>query len=105
MKTFTAADRLAARQAKQARRATELVATQHHKLHWLDESWWLALAKERVIRLPPLHRPTTVAGLRKWAKTLRKTPFSEHFGCSPRKLIELNPRVPLRAFVGQMLEP
>lgn len=105
MKTFTEADRKAGQLARKARREVALAATQHYKLDWLDEGYWLSLANRRGIRLPPPYHPATVPALQKWAKRLSKTPFREHFGCTPRKLIALNPRVPLRTFVGQMLEP
>lgn len=37
-------------------------------------------------------------------RTLDKAPFEDVFGCSPTRLIQLNPTTPLRAFVGHMLE-
>lgn len=105
MKVFTKHDYELAAQARRERRVRDLAATRHYKLDWMDENWWLLLAKQRKVRLPPMHRPATPQGLRTWARKLGKTPFREHFGCTPGKLIALNPRVPLRAFVGQMLEP
>ncbi len=105
MKTFTAADSHAALLAKQAKRRGLIAATQHYKKDWLDEGYWLDLAPERGIRLPPMYVPATATNLKSWARRLRKTPFTEHFGCSPAALIRKNPKVPLRAFVGQMLEP
>ena len=105
MRTFTEAERKAGQIARQAKRRAMIAATQHYKLDWLDEGNWVVLASERGIRLPPSYVPPTEALLKKWARKLSKTPFSEHFGCSPSELIRKNPRVPLRTFVGQMLEP
>jgi hypothetical protein len=105
MKTFTKDELEAARQAKQAKRQTLMAQTKDYKKDWLDEENWLLLSKSRGIRLPPMYHPATERTLRKWARKLGRMPFSEWYGCSPAKLIEKNPRVPLRAFVGQMLEP
>jgi hypothetical protein len=105
VKVFTEADRKAAQLSRQKAQQRDIAATQHYKLHWLDENWWLLLAKQRKLRLPAPYRPATPQALQKWAKKLSKTPFREHYGCSPEKLIALNPTTPLRTFVGQMLEP
>ena len=104
-KIFTEAERKAGQAAKQLKRREMIAATQHYKLDWMDEENWVLLASERGIRLPPSYVPATEQSLRKWARKLSKTPFSEHFGCSPKALIAKNPKVPLRVFVGQMLEP
>jgi hypothetical protein len=82
-----------------------MAQTRGYKKVWLDEGFWVDLASARHVRLPPMYVPATEKGLKKWARKLTKTPFSEHFGCSPGELIRKNPLVPLRAFVGQMLEP
>lgn len=105
MKEFTEADRLAGQAARTAKVAAMRAATRHYKKDWLDENWWVDLASARRIRLPPLYVPATERSLQKWARKLSKTPFAEHFGCSPAGLIRRNPKTPLRAFVGQMLEP
>jgi hypothetical protein len=42
--------------------------------------------------------------LKTWARTAGNLDFAAVFGCSPSRLIELNPRAPLRAFIGWMLE-
>jgi len=105
MRTFTEAERKAGQEAKAKGRAEMRLLTQDYKKDWLDEENWLVLASARQIRLPPVYVPATEQSLKKWARKLSKQPFFEHFGCSPRRLIQLNPRVPLRAFVGQMLEP
>jgi len=105
MRQFTPEDTKAALAARDAKRRAMIAATRDYKLEWLDEGLWIDLASQRGIRLPPMYVPATEAGLKKWARKLGKTPFSEHFGCSPAGLIRRNPKVPLRAFVGQMLEP
>jgi hypothetical protein len=79
--------------------------TKDYKKDWLDAQWWVDLASERGIRLPPWYVPATPSKLQSWARRLRRTPFSEHYGCSPVGLIRRNPKTPLRVFVGQMLEP
>src|SRR4249919_2867151 len=105
MKIFTEAERKAGQAARQSKRRAMIAATQHYKLDWMDEENWLLLSKSRGIRLPPMYVLATEKGLKKWARKLDKTPFPEHFGCSPGELIRKNPKTPLRAFVGQMLEP
>lgn len=97
-------------QAVQAKRVSDIrqmqAQTKDYKKDWLDAEWWISLAKEQGIRLPPWYVPATPANLRKWTRKLVGTgQFQERFGCSPERLITLNPRTPLRAFVGQMLEP
>jgi hypothetical protein len=104
-RVFTEAERKAGEEAKALRRAEMKLQTKDYKLDWLDEGFWLDLASARHVRLPPMWMPATEASLKKWARKLSKLPFSEHFGCSPKDLILKNPKVPLRAFVGQMLEP
>lgn len=104
MRTFTEAERKAAQCTRNQRRAEMIAATRNYKKSWLDENLWVDLASARGIRLPPIYVPATETGLKKWARKLSKTPFLEHFGCSPKALIMKNPLVPLRAFVGQMLE-
>jgi len=105
MKVLTDADRNAARATRHANRRAMIAATKDYKLVWLDEGYWLELAQKRGIRLPPMYAPATPTKLQSWARKLSKTPFVEYFGCSPQRLIALNPKTPLRAFVGQMLEP
>lgn len=102
---FTEEQRKEGQKAKEIKRQQMKLATKDYKKDWLDENWWVDLATLRGIRLPPSYVPATPQSLRKWAKKLSRTPFSEHFGCSPQGLIDRNPKTPLRAFVGQMLEP
>ena len=102
---FTEAELQAAQKARAEKRQALKAQTKDYKKDWLDENWWLDLANSKGIRLPAMYLPATPSSLRKWARKLGKTPFSEHYGCSPAGLISKNPKTPLRAFVGQMLEP
>jgi len=102
---FTPEETQAARQKALLRIRQMQAQTKDYKKDWLDKEWWISLAQERRIRLPPWYVPPTPVLLKRWARKLGKTPFREHFGCSPQALIQKNPKVPLRAFVGQMLEP
>lgn len=104
-KIFTESEIKAAQKARAEKRQSLQAQTKDYKKDWLDENWWLDLANSRGIRLPAMYLPATPASLRKWARKLGKTPFLEHYACSPASLIAKNPKVPLRAFVGQMLEP
>ena len=74
------------------------------RTEWADANWWVSLASERSIRLPQWRTRATPRKLGKWHRKLSNVPFSDVYGCGPTKLIELNPGVPLRVFVGQMLE-
>lgn len=105
MKTFTKEQREAGQKAREEKRKAMQVQTKDYKKDWLDDNFWVDLANLRGLRLPPMYMPATVGGLKKWARKLDRNPFVEYFGCSPKRLIEINPKVPLRAFVGQMLEP
>jgi len=102
---FTAAEQAAARAKGLLRIRQQQAQTKDYKKNWLDAAWWQSLAAARGIRLPPWYAPPTEGKLKSWAKRLGKTPFREHYGCNPARLIALNPKTPLRAFVGQMLEP
>ena len=92
------------RRKAQATRAANIAASQHYKRDWLDSVVWDALAKAKGIRLPVWSKAPTPIKLKRWHGTLDKVPFRDVYGCTPRRLIALNPHVPLRAFVGQMLE-
>ena len=105
MRNFTEEQRKQGQLVRAQKRAEMMKATKDYKKDWMDENWWLELANSRGFRLPPYYVPATAQSLKKWARKLSKTPFSEHFGCDPQGLIRRNPKVPLRVFVGQMLEP
>lgn len=88
--------------AHEARR--KAVANNLYRRNWLDSDLWDSLAKRRGVRLPQWHRPPTPRYLKRWHESLDKEPFEVVYGCSPSRLIQLNPDMPLRAFIGQMLE-
>jgi hypothetical protein len=89
--------------AQEARKA-KLAAAAHFKRDWLDSDHWDSLARTKEIRLPLWSKAPTPRFLKRWHETLDTEPFEAVYGCSPRRLIQLNPHTPLRAFVGQMLE-
>jgi len=96
-------DAAAREKALQARKAA-IAAGARFRRDWLDAERWDQLARARGIRLPQWHVPPAPRALKRWLRTLDKAPFAEVFGCSPLRLIQLNPTTPLRAFVGPMLE-
>ena len=92
------------RKALEGRRA-KIAAGAHFRRDYLDADFWAELATSKRIRLPMWHIPPKPRALKKWFGKLRSGEVFEHvYGCSPSRLIELNPNMPLRAFVGQMLE-
>lgn len=99
MPTLTPEARAKAQAARKAK-----VANNPYRKDWLEAEYWALLASERGIRLPQWHIAPTPRKIKRWHESLDKTPFQEVYGCSPSRLIELNPTMPLRAFVGQMLE-
>jgi hypothetical protein len=93
-----------ARQKAQEARAAKVAAGAHLKKDWLDTEHWDRLAKAKEIRLPLWSKPPTPRLLKRWHQRLDREPFEAVYGCSPSRLIQLNPHTPLRTFVGQMLE-
>jgi hypothetical protein len=89
--------------ALEARKA-KVAAGAHLKRDWLDSDLWDSLARSRAIRLPQWHKAPTPRLLKRWHESLEKEPFEAVYGCKPARLIALNPKTPLRVFVGQMLE-
>jgi hypothetical protein len=90
--------------AVEARRAA-IKAGAHYRRDYLDADNWEKLAQERGIRLPAWWIAPTASALRRWLKKTRPgAVFAQIYGLSPVDLIERNPDMPLRAFVGQMLE-
>lgn len=89
--------------ALEARKAA-IAAAAHFKRDWLDSVLWDGLAKAKGIRLPIWSKRPTPRLVKRWHETLDTEPFEAVYGCSPSRLISLNPHTPLRAFVGQMLE-
>lgn len=100
MREFTPEMRAKALEARKAK----LAASQHLRRDWADSDLWDSIAKSKGVKLPVWSKAPTPRLLKRWHEILEKTPFHEVYGCSPSKLIVLNPHVPLRAFVGQMLE-
>jgi hypothetical protein len=98
--SFTPEDRAKA----QAGRKAALERSAHLKRDWLDSGVWDELAKSKGIRLPVWSKPPTPRKLKRWHESLDNADFRAVYGCSPSRLIELNPHTPLRAFVGMMLE-
>ncbi len=96
----------AARARAVGSRRAAIAAGAHYRRNWLDASRWAELAVQRRIRLPQWHEAPTPGKLKFWLQTLVGTPFRAVHGdtMTPPKLIALNPTMPLRAFVGQMLE-
>lgn len=95
----------AARDKAQAARAAKIAEGKaKYRTNWADSENWDRLARERGIRLPAWWIAPKPRALKTWHRKLVKAPFSEVWGCSPTRLIQLNPTMPLRAFVGQMLE-
>lgn len=110
MKPFTPESRAAALAARKL-----AVAKSPYRRNWLDSTLWDELAKKHRVRLPQWHRPPTARKLKQAHESLEKvrlagipeadpTPFETVYGCSPARLIKLNPTMPLRAFIGGMLE-
>ena len=97
---FSEADRLKAQETRKAKAE----AAAHYKRDWLDSGVWDELAKAREVRLPLWSKVPTPRFLKRWHESLDTEPFEDVYGCSPSRLITLNPDVPLRAFVGMMLE-
>lgn len=88
---------LAARQAK-------VLAGTKYRRDWLDAGLWDSLARKFGVKLPMWHRPPTARSLKTWFRNLDGGSFERVYGCSPTRLIGLNPRAPLRVFVGHLLE-
>lgn len=93
-----------ARAKAQAGRKAALEAAAHFKRDWLDSGVWDGLAKSRGIRMPLWSKAPTPRLLKRWHESLDTEPFEAVYGYSPSRLITLNPDIPLRAFVGMMLE-
>jgi hypothetical protein len=85
-------------------RKAKVEAGAHYKRDWLESGLWDSEAQKRGIRLPQWHRAPTPRLLKRWHESLEKEPFEAVYGCKPARLIALNPNMPLRAFIGQMLE-
>ena len=92
--------------AAQARRAA-IEAGSRFRRDFADADNWQKLAQERGIRLPAWWVAPSPTALKKWFRKLRAGEVFTHvYGdkMTSARLIALNPDMPLRAFVGQMLE-
>jgi len=87
-------------------RKSAIAAGAHYRRDWLDAEVWVKLASERGIALPQWHEAPTPGKLKFWLQTLAGKPFRVVYGerITPAELIARNPTMPLRAFVGQLLE-
>ena len=93
------------RKKAHASRKARIEAGARFRRDWLDAPTWDLLAARRGLRLPQWHIPPTPRKLiLTWLALSKSASFADVFGCSPKRLIELNPTTPLRAFIGQMLE-
>jgi len=93
----------ARRRAVEARKA-KIAAGANLRRDWMDADYWDEAARARGIRLPAWWVIPTRNALNSWHRRLLSGHFSDTFGCKPDRLIDLNPRTPLRVFVGIMLE-
>jgi|SRR3990172_12519365 len=77
------------------------------KQDWLDDAVWLDLAHERGLRLPVGYLRPTPTLIRRYCRKL-KVPIREFLTWGGYKTLEdferFNPRWPLRALVGVLLE-
>ena len=91
--------------AAEARQAA-IAAGAHYRRDWLDAETWANLASQRGITLPQWHEAPTPGKLKFWLQALVGKPFRVVYGekITSAELIARNPTMPLRAFVGQMLE-
>jgi hypothetical protein len=97
--TLTPESRVKALEARKA-----AIANNPYRKDWMEAPIWDSLAQKRGIRLPMWHKPPTPRLLKRWHQSLTREGFEAAYGCSPSRLIALNPQMPLRAFIGQMLE-
>jgi hypothetical protein len=90
--------------ATEARRTAIKVGAAKFRRDWVDSGKWDELAKNRGITLPRWYTAPTARALKRWHRRLDNGPFEAVYGCKPSRLMELNPTMPLRAFIGLMLE-
>lgn len=88
--------------AAAARRA-KIEAGAHFRRNWLEADNWLRLANENGYRLPQWHIPPTANKLKAVCRRFA-VEYDALFGLAPRKLFQANPDVPLRVWVGIVLE-
>jgi hypothetical protein len=93
-----------ARQKARAALNAKIAEGAKFKRGWLDAPVWEKLASKSTQRLPAWWVAATPSALKRALGIRHERQFRAIFGCSPSRLIELNPTTPLRVFVGQMLE-
>ena len=90
-------------------RQRAIAAGNQLKQDWLDAEHWRALGKARNYRLPHWYLPLTATGMEAVLHDLNldKDFFREHFGPdlkSYQSFVDMNPKAPLWAFAGWVLE-
>ena len=90
-------------------RQRAIAAGNQLKQDWLDAEHWRALAKARDYRLPHWYLPLTATGMEEVLHDLNldRDFFRECFGSelkSYQSLVDMNPKAPLWAFAGWVLE-
>ena len=77
------------------------------KTDWLDDETWQDMARDRGLKLPAMYLLPTPTAIRRWLRRLGMTnaEFREWGGYATLEdFARLNPRWPLRALVGILLE-
>ena len=90
-------------------RQSAIAAGNQLKQDWLDAEHWRALAKAHNYRLPHWYLPLTTTGMEQVLHDLNldRDFFREHFGHdlkSYQSFVDMNPKAPLWAFAGWVLE-
>lgn len=104
-RTFSVADRQRSREGRAAAKVARDASTLRRD--YLDEPHWLELASTRGLRLPPYGMAMSVSGMRRWLHKLGHSDAWHKNWSGLAKVadfIALNPRWPLRAWAGLMLE-
>lgn len=75
------------------------------KLDWIDAPLWDELSTKYKVRLPHYNEPCTLPRMRVYLKRSKigEPIFKEHY-TSLHYFLENNPKVPLVAFIGMVLE-
>jgi len=78
------------------------------KQDWMDAEYWRRLAAERGYTLPHWYIPLSATGIEGVLHDFKlgQTFFRDHYGAviTYKEFVDLNPRVPLWAFAGWVLE-
>lgn len=98
-----AKSRIAREAAKAERKANEHL----YKLSYMDEPYWQLLAQKYSVRMPVHNQPCTLTWMRKYLNRVGvvQSEWREACGLSSlQHFIDLNPRITLAGFVGNVLE-